>query len=79
MDGQSMVFRISNIFLRSIHLDVLAAAPKKGFVIFWLPEWPFGQQNALGGIDISSHLLRPSRRNFKSDAGLSFSIYLELN
>jgi hypothetical protein len=38
MDGQSMIFRISNIFLRSIHLDVLAVATKKGFVIFWLPK-----------------------------------------
>jgi hypothetical protein len=74
-----MVFRRGNIFLRSIHLGGLAAATKKRFVIFWLPKWSFGQQNALGGIDISSHLLRPSRRNFKSDAGLSFSIYLEHN
>jgi hypothetical protein len=38
MDGQSMIFRIRNIFLRSIHLGVLAAATKKRFVIFWLPK-----------------------------------------
>jgi hypothetical protein len=38
MTAKSMVFRRGNIFLRSIHLDVLAAVLKKGFVIFWLPK-----------------------------------------
>ena len=32
MDGQSMVFRRSNIFLRSIHLGVLAAVLKKALL-----------------------------------------------
>ncbi len=79
MEGQSMVFRISNIFLRNIHLGVLAAATSEGLCYLLVTKWSFGQQNALSGIDISSHLLRPSRRNFKSDAGSSFSIYLEHN
>jgi hypothetical protein len=34
MDGKSMVFRISNIFLRSIHLDVLAVAPRRALLSF---------------------------------------------
>jgi hypothetical protein len=46
MDSKSMIFRRGNIFLRSIHLDVLTASTKKGFVIFWLPKYLFGQQNA---------------------------------
>jgi hypothetical protein len=60
-----MIFRISNIFLRSIHLGVLTAGIKKSFVIFWLPERSFGQQNALGGIDISSHLFAAQSTQFQ--------------
>jgi hypothetical protein len=58
--GRSIIFRIRYLLLRSIHLDVLVATGKKRFVIFRLPKWPFGPKNALGGIDISSHLAAQS-------------------